>query len=101
MGKDDERHTLSLRLDKALAAEIDRLAKMEGRNFNNEVQELVRKGIELVESEKRFLKQVEPLQIVKTASSITASEADDSPKHRDAPDTKPINAEEGGVREMA
>lgn len=101
MGKDDERHTLSLRLDKALAAEIDRLAKMEGRNFNNEVQELVRKGIELVESEKRFLKQVEPLQIVKTASSITASEADDPPKHRSAPDTKPINAEEGGVREMA
>lgn len=101
MGKDDERHTLSLRLDKALAAEIDRLAKMEGRNFNNEVQELVRKGIELVESEKRFLKQVEPLQIVKTASSITASEADDSPKHRDAPDAESGSDKKGEAREMA
>lgn len=95
MSKEKERRTLSLRIDKNLADEVDRLSALDGRNFNSQVQELIRKGIELVESERRFLKQVEPLHIVRTISE------DYDPKKPRNPDSELDSEKKGGARELA
>ncbi len=73
----------SLRIDESLALKVDKLAENDGRSFNNQILELIKKGIELVESERKFLRHVEPVQIVRSTS---AADEDDPPKHSRAPD---------------
>jgi len=94
----DNIRKLSLRINERLVKEVDRMSQMNGRSFNSEAIELIKKGIELMESERRFLKHVEPVHIVRSASQI---DEDDSPKHRDAPDAESGSDKKGKAREMA
>lgn len=94
----DNIRKLSLRINEKLAKEVDRLSETNGRSFNSEAIELIKKGIELVESERRFLKHVEPVHIVRSAQS---ADEEVSPKHPDAPETEPRSVQKGEAREMA
>lgn len=94
----DNIRKLSLRINERLAKEVDRMSEMNGRSFNSEAIELIKKGIELMESERRFLKHVEPVHIVRSASKI---DEDDSPKHRDAPDAESGSDKKREARELA
>ena len=94
----DNIRKLSLRINEKLAKEVDRLSEANGRSFNSEAIELIKKGIELMESERRFLRHVEPVHIVRSASKI---DEEVSPKHPDAPETEPRSVKKGEAREMA
>lgn len=94
----DNIRKLSLRINEKLAKEVDRISETNGRSFNSEAIELIKKGIELMESERRFLRHVEPVHIVRSASKI---DEEVSPKHPDAPETEPRSGKKGEAREMA
>ena len=100
MGKDDENiRRLSLRIDEELARTVDELSREEGRSFNREILELVRKGIELRNAESRFLKKADPLHIMNAVGS-----EDEAEKHQGAPGPGKhlqSESEKGDIRELA
>ena len=98
MSNDEDVRKLSLRINERLAKEVDRLSSANSRSFNSEALELIKKGIELVESERKFLRHVEPVQIVRSTS---AADEDDSPKNRDTPDKELETGKRGKDREFA
>jgi len=99
MSNDEHVRKLSLRINERLAKEVDRLSSANNRSFNSEALELIKKGIELVESERKFLRHVEPVQIVRSTSA--ACDEDDPPKHRMAPDNELETGKRGKDREFA
>ena len=52
--ENDIRRT-SLRIDKSLAAEVERLAEENERSFNNQILILLRNGIKLVNAEEQMI----------------------------------------------
>ncbi len=95
---DDDIRRTSLRIDESLALEVDKLADNDGRSFNNQILELIKKGITLAKAEKKILNHANPINLLKVAASC---DEDASPKHREAPDSKKPADREGGAREFA
>lgn len=63
---DDDIRRTSLRIDENLAVEVDRLASIDNRSFNNELIVIIKKGINLVETEKNLIMSFDPLYIINT-----------------------------------
>jgi len=95
---DEDVRRLSLRIEESLATMVDKLSRDDGRSFNSEVLELIKKGISLNAAEKKLLKNTDPLHVVNKAAPI---DEDDSPKHRRAPDNELETGKRGKDREFA
>jgi len=95
---DDNIRRTSLRIDESLAVKVDRLAENDGRSFNNQILELIKKGITLANAEKKILNNANPINLLKVAASC---DEDDSPKNRDTPDKELETGKRGKGREFA
>ena len=78
--EEEELKRYSLRLKASLATRIEDLADSDNRSFNNQIIELIIKGLELREAEINHLSNLNPLKIVKDSKA----DGDDSLKHRNA-----------------
>ena len=95
---DDNIRRTSLRIDESLAVKVDRLAENDGRSFNNQILELIKKGITLANAEKKILNNANPINLLKVAA---ACDEDGSPKHPRAPDNELETGKRGKDQEFA